>query len=107
MKSKILFWISLIDGRFRDLVLLASFFGIVINVKCRNQCQNIIEILFVQVKEWAKAHHINDSKSGTLNSYCLSMLVLYHLQVTFVPQLSFVWINESSRVFWDDKYKNN
>lgn len=60
MKSKILFWISLIDGRFRDLVLL--------------------------VKEWAKAHHINDSKSGTLNSYCLSMLVLYHLQ-TLVPAI--------------------
>ncbi|XP_057804061.1 protein HESO1 [Salvia miltiorrhiza] len=54
MKSKILFWISGIDNRFRDLVLL--------------------------VKEWAKTHHINDSKSGTLNSYCLSLLVLFHFQ---------------------------
>ncbi|XP_073139689.1 protein HESO1-like [Henckelia pumila] len=54
MKSKLLFWINEIDGRFRDLVLL--------------------------VKEWAKAHNINDPKSGTLNSYSLSLLVVYHLQ---------------------------
>ncbi|GER34945.1 poly(A) RNA polymerase GLD2 [Striga asiatica] len=47
MKSKMLFWINEIDGRFRDLVLL--------------------------VKEWAKAHHINDSKSGSLNSYSISV----------------------------------
>ncbi|KZV34982.1 poly(A) RNA polymerase cid11-like [Dorcoceras hygrometricum] len=54
MKSKLLFSISEMDGRFRDLVLL--------------------------VKEWAKAHNINDPKSGSLNSYCLSLLVVYHLQ---------------------------
>ncbi|KAL6541808.1 hypothetical protein OROGR_011294 [Orobanche gracilis] len=54
MKSKMLFWINEIDGRFRDLVLL--------------------------VKEWAKTHHINDSKSGSLNSYSLSLLVVFHLQ---------------------------
>lgn len=54
MKSKLLLWINEIDGRFRDLVLL--------------------------VKEWAKAHNINDPKSGTLNSYSLSLLVVYHLQ---------------------------
>ncbi|RVX13892.1 Protein HESO1 [Vitis vinifera] len=55
MKSKFLFWISGIDGRFRDLVLL--------------------------VKEWARAHDINNSKTGTLNSYSLSLLVVFHLQV--------------------------
>ncbi|XP_051120144.1 protein HESO1 [Andrographis paniculata] len=54
MKSKMLFWVNEIDGRFRDLVLL--------------------------VKEWAKNHHINDSKSGSLNSYSLSLLVVFHLQ---------------------------
>ncbi|XP_034704636.1 protein HESO1 isoform X2 [Vitis riparia] len=54
MKSKFLFWISGIDGRFRDLVLL--------------------------VKEWARAHDINNSKTGTLNSYSLSLLVVFHLQ---------------------------
>ncbi|KZV25587.1 hypothetical protein F511_23872 [Dorcoceras hygrometricum] len=54
MKSKLLFWVNEIDGRFRDLVLL--------------------------VKEWAKAHRINDSKSGTLNSYSLSLLIVFHLQ---------------------------
>lgn len=58
MKSKLLYWINQIDGRFRDLVLL--------------------------VKEWAKAHRINDPKSGSLNSYSLSLLVLFHLQ-TCVP----------------------
>lgn len=55
MKSKFLFWITGIDGRFRDLVLL--------------------------VKEWARAHDINNSKTGTLNSYSLSLLVVFHLQV--------------------------
>ncbi|KAL6580283.1 hypothetical protein OROMI_008307 [Orobanche minor] len=60
MKSKMLFWINEIDGRFRDLVLL--------------------------VKEWAKTHHINDSKSGSLNSYSLSLLVVFHLQ-TLVPAI--------------------
>ncbi|XP_011076791.1 protein HESO1 isoform X2 [Sesamum indicum] len=61
MKSKMLFWINEIDGRFRDLVLL--------------------------VKEWAKTHHINDSKSGTLNSYSLSLLVVFHLQTLAPPIL--------------------
>ncbi|KAL0321917.1 UNVERIFIED_CONTAM: protein HESO1 [Sesamum calycinum] len=61
MKSKMLFWINEIDGRFRDLVLL--------------------------VKEWAKTHHINDSKSGTLNSYSLSLLVVFHLQTLAPPLL--------------------
>nr|GMD59061.1 protein HESO1 [Ipomoea batatas] len=54
MKSKLLYWISTIDGRFRHMVLL--------------------------VKEWAKAQSINDSKSGTLNSYSLSLLVIFHFQ---------------------------
>nr|GMC98287.1 protein HESO1 [Ipomoea batatas] len=54
MKSKLLYWISLIDTRFRDLVLL--------------------------VKEWAKTHNINDSKRGTLNSYSLCLLVIFHFQ---------------------------
>ncbi|KAL5569014.1 hypothetical protein UlMin_025589 [Ulmus minor] len=54
MKSKILLWLNQIDGRFRDIVLL--------------------------VKEWAKAHNINNSKSGTFNSYSLSLLVVFHFQ---------------------------
>jgi DNA polymerase sigma len=54
MKSKILFWINEIDGRFRDMVLL--------------------------VKEWAMAHNINNSKSGSLNSYALCLLVIFHFQ---------------------------
>ncbi|GAB4831840.1 Protein heso1 [Ancistrocladus abbreviatus] len=60
MKSKFLFWISQIDPRFRDMVLL--------------------------VKEWAKAQDINNPKAGTLNSYSLSLLVVLHFQ-TCVPAI--------------------
>lgn len=60
MKSKSLLWISLIDRRFRDMVLL--------------------------VKEWAKANNINNPKTGTLNSYSLSLLVIFHFQ-TCVPAI--------------------
>lgn len=60
MKSKFLLWISLIDRRFRDMVLL--------------------------VKEWAKANDINNPKTGTLNSYSLSLLVVFHFQ-TCVPAI--------------------
>ncbi|XP_018483677.1 protein HESO1 [Raphanus sativus] len=60
LKSRFLFWISEIDGRFRDLVLL--------------------------VKEWAKTHDINNPKNGTFNSYSLSLLVIFHLQ-TCVPAI--------------------
>ncbi|KAM7270773.1 hypothetical protein ACFE04_029987 [Oxalis oulophora] len=61
MKSKFLFWISEIDGRFRDMVLL--------------------------VKEWAKAHNINNPKNGTLNSYSLCLLVIFHFQTCMPPIL--------------------
>ncbi|BFG22726.1 hypothetical protein CerSpe_090000 [Prunus speciosa] len=54
MKSRLLFWISEIDTRFRDMVLL--------------------------VKEWAKTHNINNPKFGTFNSYSLTLLVVFHFQ---------------------------
>ncbi|KAM5585720.1 hypothetical protein ABKV19_004896 [Rosa sericea] len=54
MKSKLFLWMNDIDPCFRDMVLL--------------------------VKEWAKAHNINNSKSGTFNSYSLSLLVIFHFQ---------------------------
>ncbi|CAM0883545.1 unnamed protein product [Alopecurus aequalis] len=54
IKSKVLYWISTMDERFGDMVLL--------------------------VKEWAKAQNINDPKNGTLNSYSLCLLVLFHFQ---------------------------
>ncbi|KAM0922788.1 hypothetical protein ACQ4PT_005956 [Festuca glaucescens] len=54
IKSKVLYWINTIDERFGDMVLL--------------------------VKEWAKAQNINDPKNGTLNSYSLCLLVLFHFQ---------------------------
>ncbi|OAY83472.1 protein HESO1-like [Ananas comosus] len=61
VKSKILHWISDIDTRFRDMVLLT--------------------------KEWAKAQDINDPKSGTLNSYSLCLLVIFHFQTCEPPIL--------------------
>ncbi|GAU36381.1 hypothetical protein TSUD_151480 [Trifolium subterraneum] len=51
MKSKFLLWINKIDGRFHDLV-----------------------------KQWAKAHKINNSKTGSFNSFTLSLLVIFHFQ---------------------------
>lgn len=61
MKSKFLLWITEIDERFRDMVLL--------------------------IKEWAKAKNINDPKSGTLNSYSLCLLVIFHFQTCSPPIL--------------------
>ncbi|KAK7379301.1 hypothetical protein VNO80_04758 [Phaseolus coccineus] len=68
MKSKILLWINKIDGRFHDMVLL--------------------------VKEWAKAHKINNSKTGTFNSYSLSLLVIFHFQTcvpAILPPLKYIY----------------
>ncbi|KAI3984422.1 hypothetical protein MKX01_011376 [Papaver californicum] len=48
INSKFLFWVTQIDGRFRDMVLL--------------------------IKEWAKSRDINSPRYGTLNSYSLSLL---------------------------------
>ncbi|KAB2010956.1 hypothetical protein ES319_D10G281000v1 [Gossypium barbadense] len=61
IKSKFLFWLNEIDGRFRDMVLL--------------------------VKEWAKANGINNPKTGTFNSYSLSLLVIFHFQTCVPPIL--------------------
>ncbi|CAN1798149.1 Protein HESO1 [Linum perenne] len=58
MKSKCLFWLNQIDDRFRPMVLL--------------------------VKEWAKANNINNPKFGTLNSYTLSLLVVFHFQFSSI-----------------------
>ncbi|XVF83731.1 hypothetical protein PTKIN_Ptkin16aG0515400 [Pterospermum kingtungense] len=54
IKSKLLFWLNEIDERFRDMILL--------------------------VKEWAQANGINNPKTGTFNSYSLSLLVIFHFQ---------------------------
>ncbi|XP_026389088.1 protein HESO1-like [Papaver somniferum] len=61
MKSKLLFWITGIDERFRDMVLL--------------------------IKEWAKSQRINDPKNGTLNSHSLCLLVIFHFQTCEPPIL--------------------
>ncbi|WOL14980.1 protein HESO1 isoform X1 [Canna indica] len=61
MKSKIILWISQMDERFRDMVLLT--------------------------KEWAKAQGINDPKCGTLNSYSLCLLIIFHFQTCENPIL--------------------
>ncbi|KAJ3668933.1 hypothetical protein LUZ60_010883 [Juncus effusus] len=54
VKSKIVQLMTSLDERFTDMVLL--------------------------IKEWAKAQNINDPKTGTLNSYSLCLLVIFHLQ---------------------------
>jgi DNA polymerase sigma len=54
VKSKIVQLITSFDERFTDMVLL--------------------------IKEWAKAQNINDPKTGTMNSYSLCLLVIFHLQ---------------------------
>ncbi|KAH7678152.1 Polynucleotide adenylyltransferase protein [Dioscorea alata] len=59
IKSKMLLWISDIDERFHDMVLL--------------------------VKEWAKAQDINNPKEGTLNSYSLCLMVIFHFQTCTPP----------------------
>lgn len=58
---------------------------------CNYICKQIVrhqsfQRTFFLVKELAKTHGINDSKSGTSNSYCLSMLIIFHFQ-TCVPPL--------------------
>uniref|UniRef100_A0ACD5Y750 Uncharacterized protein n=1 Tax=Avena sativa TaxID=4498 RepID=A0ACD5Y750_AVESA len=53
-KSRVLYWLNTLDRRFGDMVLL--------------------------VKEWAKAQNINDPRNGTLNSYSLCLLVIFHFQ---------------------------
>ncbi|KAG6508083.1 hypothetical protein ZIOFF_033442 [Zingiber officinale] len=59
MKSNVLKWLSEIDDRFRDMVLV--------------------------LKEWAKAQDINDPKSGSLSSYALCLLVIFHFQTCEPP----------------------
>ncbi|KAL6853656.1 hypothetical protein ACP4OV_019685 [Aristida adscensionis] len=61
IKSKIFYWVNTLDERFGDMVLL--------------------------MKEWAKAQDINDPKSGSLNSYSLCLLVLFHFQTCEPPIL--------------------
>ncbi|KAK3165946.1 hypothetical protein QOZ80_1AG0039660 [Eleusine coracana subsp. coracana] len=61
IKSKIFYWVNSLDERFGDMVLL--------------------------IKEWAKAQNINDPKTGSLNSYSLCLLVLFHFQTSEPPIL--------------------
>jgi len=61
IKSKIFYWVNTLDERFGDMVLL--------------------------IKEWSKAQNINDPKSGSLNSYSLCLLVLFHFQTLEPPIL--------------------
>lgn len=86
MKSKFMYWINEIDGRFRDIVLLV--------ILLPNKYLLSLLLLFwwsslqffhllLQVKEWFKVHDINNPMNGSLNSYSLSLLVIFHFQVIF------------------------
>ncbi|KAI5063866.1 hypothetical protein GOP47_0020536 [Adiantum capillus-veneris] len=61
VKSRMLRWLCEVDSRCRDLIFLVKF--------------------------WAKAHDINDPKLGTLNSFALCLLVIFHLQTRSPPVL--------------------
>ncbi|TVU10168.1 hypothetical protein EJB05_43679, partial [Eragrostis curvula] len=82
IKSRILYWINTMDDRFGDIVLL--------------------------VKEWAKAQNINDPKNGTLNSYSLCLLVLFHFQTcepAILPPLKEIYDgNVAGMLYCDDKH---
>lgn len=83
IKSKFLFWLNEIDDRFRDMVLLVF---LVVNqhfLFWRGTYLSFV-VHALQVKEWAKANGINNPKNGTLNSYSLSLLVIFHFQVAFI-----------------------
>lgn len=43
------------------------------------------------VKLWARTSALNDPTDGTLNSYCLTLLSIFHLQQLTVPQLPPIW----------------
>ncbi|KAM0922790.1 hypothetical protein ACQ4PT_005957 [Festuca glaucescens] len=78
MKSRIFYWVSTLDERFGDMVLL--------------------------IKEWAKAQNINDPKSGTLNSYSLCLLVLFHFQTcqpAILPPLKDIYEGNITEDFAD------
>eukprot|EP00897_Mesotaenium_endlicherianum_P000852 jgi/Mesen1/10768/ME000091S10296 len=79
LKSRVLRWVSQLDDRIRHLIFL---------VKC-----------------WAKAQSINDPKTGTLNSYALSLLLLFHLQTRsppLVPPLQdILTVNDSPKLACD------
>ncbi|KAL6616368.1 hypothetical protein ACP70R_038638 [Stipagrostis hirtigluma subsp. patula] len=86
IKSRIFYWINTIDDRFADMVLL--------------------------VKEWAKAQNINDPKNGTLNSYSLCLLVLFHFQTcepAILPPLKEIYDGNvaedaAEMIFYDEKH---
>uniref|UniRef100_A0ACD5WGS2 Uncharacterized protein n=1 Tax=Avena sativa TaxID=4498 RepID=A0ACD5WGS2_AVESA len=78
IKSKVFYWISTLDERFGDMVLL--------------------------IKEWAKAQNINDPRTGTLNSYSLCLLVLFHFQTcepAIIPPLKDIYEGNITEDFAD------
>ena len=44
------------------------------------------------VKLWARTSGLNDPTAGTLNSYCLTLMSIFHLQQLSVPQLPPIWL---------------
>ncbi|XP_024535821.1 protein HESO1 isoform X1 [Selaginella moellendorffii] len=66
-----------------DAVFKSHALGLIVGMDLR--CRQLI--FLVSVKCWAKAQCINDPKMGTLNSYALSLLVIFHLQTRNPPIL--------------------
>jgi len=89
IKSIILYWICTMDERFGDMVLLvSSMYPLMFFPFCCHSTLASPRLMArdysLQVKEWAKAQNINDPKNGTLNSYSLCLLVIFHFQVLFL-----------------------
>jgi hypothetical protein len=58
-------------------------------IRCRTvyipMCWLLTRSLGVQVKAWAQRHRVNDPAAGSLNSYALTLMVLFHLQSVTPP----------------------
>jgi len=64
------------DGRFKSVAL-----------KVLSQIDWRFSALVRLIKMWASEHKVNDASQGTLNSFSLILLVIFHLQTRSVPVL--------------------
>ena len=53
-------------------------------------CPSLMPLVRI-IKLWARRRELNDPRNGTLNSYCLGLLCILHLQTLAQPQLPPLW----------------
>lgn len=68
-------------------------------------CDGRVPLLMMFVKLWARSRRINDSHSGTLNSYGFMLLLIYYLQNKVTPALlpNLQMISSTGRVIKSDE----